>query len=82
MVPHHADHCDAAVGAYVLEELPVSAAAPTSCLASDRTVLALPLGHYCLRPRARSGSTDPVFLLRSHDDQYVNFLGLVPVELT
>jgi hypothetical protein len=54
----------------------MSAAAPTSCLASDRTALALPPAHYCLRPRARSGSTDPVFLPRSHDNRYVNSLTL------
>jgi hypothetical protein len=64
-----ANHRDPATAA-VLRDVPESSGAhPTPCVASDRNALALPRDHYCVRARARSGSTAPVFLPRSHDDR-------------
>ena len=63
-----ANHRDAAIASVcgTFRSLP---ALTRPSVASDRIALALPRDHYCVRARARSGSTAPVFLPRSHDDR-------------
>jgi hypothetical protein len=69
-----ANHRGVATAA-ALSAVPNSGAARlTLCVADRWTALALPRAHYYLRARARSGSTDPVFLPRSHDDRRANSL--------